>query len=116
MSEKKQVPGAGGNEVIVDKAKDFWTRNSRVILGVGTILVLLVGGFYVYQHFFKAPKEEKAADEIDGDGEKADEQTISLHETAIEHLRMRGRQPLTVGGVENEAGRHQAAPRPNSKD
>jgi hypothetical protein len=61
-------------------------------------------------------EEEKAADEINGDSEKAEEQTISLHETAVEHLRMRGRQSLAVGGVENEAGRHQAAPRPNSKD
>ncbi|MNY01634.1 hypothetical protein D3C86_1341750 [compost metagenome] len=61
-------------------------------------------------------EKEKAADEIGSDGEKADEQTISLHETAVEHLRMCSRQSFAVGGVENEAGRHQAAPRPNSKD
>jgi TolA-binding protein len=57
MSEEK-------SEVIVAKAKDFWTRNSRIILGVGTILLLLVGGFYVYKKFFKEPKEEKARNEI----------------------------------------------------
>jgi hypothetical protein len=61
-------------------------------------------------------EEEKAADEVGGDGKKSDKQTISLHETAVEYLRMRSRQPLALGSVENEAGRHQAAPRPNSKD
>lgn len=52
------------SEVIVAKAKDFWTRNSRIILGVGTILLLLVGGFFVYKKFFKEPKEQKAKNEI----------------------------------------------------
>lgn len=61
MSEKKQVQEVENNEVVT-KAKDFWSRNSKVILGVGTVLLLLVGGFYVYQHFFKGPKELKAAE------------------------------------------------------
>lgn len=52
------------SEVIVAKAKDFWTRNSRLILGIGTILLLLVGGFFVYKKFFKDPKEEKAKSDL----------------------------------------------------
>lgn len=52
------------SEVIVAKAKDFWTRNSRIILGIGIILLLAVGGFYVYKKFFKDPKELKAKNEI----------------------------------------------------
>lgn len=50
------------NVDVAVKAKDFWTRNSKVILGVGLVLLLAVGGFYVYKHFFQGPKEEKAAD------------------------------------------------------
>ena len=61
-------------------------------------------------------EEEEAGSKIDEDGGNARQQAVSLHETAIENGGMRGRQPLAVGGVENEAGRHQAAPRPNSKD
>lgn len=61
MSDKKNVQEVENNEVVT-RAKDFWSRNSKVILGVGTALLLLVGGFYVYQHFFKGPKEIKAAD------------------------------------------------------
>lgn len=62
MSDKKNVLDMDSSEIAFARAKDFWTRNSKVILGVGTLLVLLVGGFYVYKHFFQLPKEEKAAD------------------------------------------------------
>lgn len=51
-------------EVIVAKAKDFWTRNSRLILICGTVLLVIVGGFFVYTKFFKEPKEEKALSDL----------------------------------------------------
>jgi tetratricopeptide (TPR) repeat protein len=62
MAEKKQVPEGEKGELIVAQAKDFWTRNSKIILGVGTVLLLLVGGFFVYKTYFKGPKEEKASE------------------------------------------------------
>lgn len=62
MSEKIQAAGVENSDVAVAKAKDFWTRNSKVILGVGLVLLLGVGGFWGYKHFIAGPKEEKAAD------------------------------------------------------
>lgn len=62
MSDKKIVEGVDSGEIAVARAKDFWTRNSKAILGIGTLLLLVVGGFYVYKHFFQAPKEQKAFD------------------------------------------------------
>jgi tetratricopeptide (TPR) repeat protein len=62
MSDKKQAHDVEKSELIVAKAKDFWTRNSNIILGVGTVLLLLVGGFYIYKNYFQKPKELKAAD------------------------------------------------------
>lgn len=61
MSETTIVQDSNTDEVVI-KAKDFWTRNSKVILGVGIVLLLAVGGFYVYKHFIQGPKEEKAAE------------------------------------------------------
>lgn len=64
MAEKKNVQNVDSGEVIVAKAKDFWTRNSKVILGIGIVLLLAVGGFYFYKNYVVKPKEEKAADAI----------------------------------------------------
>ncbi|MET0393186.1 MAG: tetratricopeptide repeat protein [Chitinophagaceae bacterium] len=64
MSDKKQVTDTEKSEVIIGQAKDFWTRNSKLILGVGVVLLLAVGGYFVYQNYFRKPKEEKAADAI----------------------------------------------------
>jgi len=62
MSDKNQATGVEGSEAVVAKAKDFWTKNSKLILGAGTVLLVLVGGFWGYKHFVVGPKEEKAAD------------------------------------------------------
>jgi tetratricopeptide (TPR) repeat protein len=62
MSDKNQAAEVEKSEVVVAKAKDFWTRNSKVILGTGIVLLVLVGGYWGYKHFVVGPKEEKAAD------------------------------------------------------
>lgn len=64
MSEKIQAAGVENSELTVVKAKDFWTRNSKVILGAGVVLLVIVGGFWGYMHFVAGPKEEKAADAL----------------------------------------------------
>lgn len=61
MSEKKNVNVDSG-EVVIAKAKDFWTRNNKAILIVCGIVILLGGGWLVYKNFFLAPKEAKAAE------------------------------------------------------
>jgi tetratricopeptide (TPR) repeat protein len=61
MSVKK-VHDANDSEVIVARAKDFWERNNRVIVIASVVVILLAGGYFGYQRFIKAPKENKAAD------------------------------------------------------
>lgn len=63
MSEKKHERDESG-EVIIAQAKDFWVRNSKIILTIGTILLVLVGGYFVYKNFFQLPKEQKANDDL----------------------------------------------------
>lgn len=60
MAEVKHAPHAGESEAIVERAKSFWDQNGRAFLIIGGILVLLVGGFFLYKNFIKGPRERKA--------------------------------------------------------
>lgn len=62
MSDKKNVELDG--EVMIAKAKDFWTKNSKPIIAACAVVILLAGGWLVYKKFFKEPKETKANEAI----------------------------------------------------
>ena len=64
MAEVKQARPKAENEIVVDRAKDFWSSNGRSIMIVGAALVLLIGGFFAYKNFISEPKEKKAAEAI----------------------------------------------------
>jgi predicted negative regulator of RcsB-dependent stress response len=64
MAEVKQARPKAENEVVVERAKDFWADNGRSIMIVGIALVLLIGGYFAYTNFISAPKEKKAAEAI----------------------------------------------------
>jgi predicted negative regulator of RcsB-dependent stress response len=52
------------HEVIVDRARDFWTANSRIITIVGLAIILLGGGYLAYKKFYQEPNEAKAQEVI----------------------------------------------------
>ncbi len=62
MADKKQVQDMDGNEKMIAQAKDFWTKYSKQILIACTVIIVAIGGYYIYQSFFKSPKEAKAAE------------------------------------------------------
>ena len=62
MSDKKNVEESLHDQHVIDKAKDFWGKYSKPLVAVSTVIILAIGGYYVYQNFFKKPKEVKAAD------------------------------------------------------
>lgn len=49
-------------EVRGQKTQQFWNKNSKYIVYTFAAIVLLVGGYFVYQNYFKAPEEQKASD------------------------------------------------------
>jgi len=67
-TEVKQVPEQpverSTEERVVDSARDFWGKNNKVITYVLAGLVVVVGGYFAYNRFFKAPQEVKAAESI----------------------------------------------------
>jgi tetratricopeptide (TPR) repeat protein len=44
------------------RGQDFWTRNSKFFLYGIVALIVVIGGYFVYQNYFKAPQEAKAAE------------------------------------------------------
>jgi predicted negative regulator of RcsB-dependent stress response len=66
-TEVKKVPEknpAVAERHAADRAQDFWSKNSKPIVYGLTAIVLIVGGFFIYQNYFKAPEEQKANDAI----------------------------------------------------
>lgn len=57
--EKNTTPHAGRVE---NRSEQFWQKNSKVILSVLIAAVLIVGGYFVYQNYFRNPEELKAAE------------------------------------------------------
>jgi tetratricopeptide (TPR) repeat protein len=49
---------------VVDRAQNFWSKYSKpVMIGLAAVIVL-VGGYFAYNNFVKAPQEVKANDAI----------------------------------------------------
>jgi len=67
-TEVKQVPEQpverSSEERVVDSARDFWGKNNKVITYALAGLVVIVGGYFAYTKFYKAPAEAKAAEAI----------------------------------------------------
>ena len=62
MADKKLVQEGDKAELVIAKAKDFWERNSKVISIVFAVVILGVGGYFIYKNYVQKPKEEKAVD------------------------------------------------------
>jgi predicted negative regulator of RcsB-dependent stress response len=52
------------HEVVVDRAKDFWKQNNRIVTIVGLAVILLAGGWLAYKKLYKEPNEAKASEAI----------------------------------------------------
>ena len=64
MADKKQVQDIDSGEVIIAKAKDFWTKYNKPVIIVCLVIILAIGGWYGYKNFYKNPKEDKAAESM----------------------------------------------------
>ncbi len=60
MADKKLVQEEDNSEIIVAKAKDFWSKYNKPLMIVSSLLIIGIGGWYAYQYFVKKPNEEKA--------------------------------------------------------
>lgn len=65
MVETKQTaPLRNDNEVVVERARDFWSRNGKIIT-IAALAVIVLGAAYLgYKYLVQGPKEQKAADAL----------------------------------------------------
>lgn len=65
MAENKTAPrNTTSDPEVVDRARDFWTRNNKPITIAAVALLLLVAVFFGYKKFIKEPNERKASEAI----------------------------------------------------
>jgi hypothetical protein len=62
MAAKKYT--GTSEEVIVEKAKDFWERYNRQVMIVSAVIILLAGGYFGYKNFVSKPRESKAIEDM----------------------------------------------------
>jgi len=49
---------------VLERAKGFWEKNSKVILYISSAVILLAGGYLGYKYLVQVPNEQKAQEEI----------------------------------------------------
>lgn len=66
MAEKKvQENEAHKPDVdVVTRARGFWDANSKPIIYISTLIIVLIGGWFIYKYLIKQPKEDKANDAV----------------------------------------------------
>ena len=61
MAEQKQTPNAMDVEEALSTSEAYIIKNKKTIAGVIIALVVVIGGFLLYNHFVATPKEQKAS-------------------------------------------------------
>lgn len=64
MADKQAKAEQLDSAVIVEKAKGFWVANSKIIIIVGSLVIVLLGGYLGYKYLVQIPNEKKANDLI----------------------------------------------------
>jgi tetratricopeptide (TPR) repeat protein len=59
---KHDVQDKDHNQVVVEKAKDFWSRYDKPIMIICSVVILVAAGYIGYKKFYKEPNEHKASD------------------------------------------------------
>ena len=99
MTDKQaSIPVEETNEIL-DKAIGFWAKYSKLIIYVGSALILLSGAFLSYNYLVVAPKDEKSADAIFPAEHLFDKMTQSGFNKDTINLVLNGGNGISVGVV-----------------
>jgi len=57
---KHQVHHRSENELVIERAKDFWTKYGKITSIIAAAIIILGGGYLAYKSMVVQPKEQKA--------------------------------------------------------
>src|SRR5258708_3142189 len=60
----EQAPKKTGEEKVVETAQQIWSKNSRTIGWVLTVIIVIIAGYVIYKYYIKLPEEKNAATAI----------------------------------------------------
>jgi tetratricopeptide (TPR) repeat protein len=63
-AKQPEVQSPSSEDRLIQRSQDFWSKNSKMILIAVGVIVLIVGGAFVYQNYFKQPAEDAANEAI----------------------------------------------------
>jgi tetratricopeptide (TPR) repeat protein len=49
---------------VLEKARGFWENYNRPVMYIGSAIIILVAGWFIYKYMFKLPNEDKANDAV----------------------------------------------------
>ena len=52
------------NELVIERAKDFWTKYGKTATIVAAAIIILGGGYLAYKYMIVQPKAQKAEEAI----------------------------------------------------
>lgn len=64
MADKQVKTEQNDANEIVEKAKGFWVKYSKMIMIVGSVIIVVLGGYFGYKKLVAEPNEAKASDLI----------------------------------------------------
>ena len=62
MADKQVKVEQSDADAVVEKAKGFWAAYSKKIIIVGSVIIVLLGGYLGYKYFVQIPNEKEAND------------------------------------------------------
>jgi tetratricopeptide (TPR) repeat protein len=78
------------NQVVIERARDFWTRYNRPLTIAAVVIIVVGGGWLGYTKFYKEPREKKAADAIFRAEESFRNSLISQNQDSLLNLALNG--------------------------
>jgi tetratricopeptide (TPR) repeat protein len=64
QTEQQPVVKKTSEERVVEKTQQFWSKNSKFVVYAVAAIVVLVGGWFAYDKYFRQPNELKANESI----------------------------------------------------